>query len=264
MSHIRNSLLWKIADKEGGNASYLLGTMHMICIEDFEIKNKILSALKKCTAYFMEVDLGSVNEMELLHSNEQDNKLITDGLSEKQIAELKICLEKEFGLGLDEAKNLPPVALANKLATKAMGCEEFKVAEMEFLQLAQHMGLQTGGLETAQEQLDIAKKVFDGKELLTQLKGASEYQELFEKMISAYKKEDLKTLASLITDKRFMTRSAYQILVTRRNKKWARKIPKLISRQKSFIAMGAGHLPGEDGVIQLLRNQGYIINPVYR
>lgn len=238
--------------------------MHMICEEDFEIKSKVLKALEKCSAYYMEVDLGSASELGLMEDNQLNQGNLTDGLSEKQTKELEEILASQFQLTLDEANELPPAALAGQIAADAMGCDQFKIAEMELLMIAHNMGLKTGGIETAQEQMDIAKKVFGGRELLSQLKSASSYKRLFAAMVKSYRNENLKELANLVTDKRFMTKGAYQILVKNRNKKWSKRIPPLIQQQSTFIAMGAGHLPGEEGVIHLLREQDFSVNPVYR
>lgn len=260
----KKSLLWKISGNGLKKPSYLLGTMHMICANDFEIKEKVLKALKKCNSYFMEVDLGSASEIGLMENNKLSSTNLTDGLNEKEITKLEEILNDQFGLTIEEARQLPPAALANRIATEAMDCDEIKIAEMELMMLAHNEGMITGGIETAQEQVDIAQKVFDGKELLSQLKSASSYKHLLSSMVKAYHEEDLKTLASLVTDKRFMTRAAFRTLVINRNKKWAKRIPLLIKDESIFIAVGAGHLPGEEGLLQLLSNQGYIINPVYR
>lgn len=259
-----NSLLYKISGNGLKKSSYLLGTMHMICAEDFEIKQKVMNALARCNQYFMEVDLGSVAEMDVMQDQSSVIENFSEDLSEKQKAELNQILIDQYGLSLQDAEQLPPVALINKMTTDAIGCEDFKIAEIELLQLAQQSGLQTGGLETAMQQMKIAEKVFDGKEIFRQLKSAADYKELFARMIKAYHSENLFDLAAFVTDKRFMSRKAYNILVIDRNKRWAKKIPKLISETSTFVAVGAGHLPGEKGVLTLLKDQGWNVNPVYR
>jgi uncharacterized protein YbaP (TraB family) len=47
-----------------------------------------------------------------------------------------------------------------------------------------------------------------------------------------------------------------------RNKRWIPKLVQLMNTKTIFIAVGAGHLAGENGLIQLLRNQGYIVSPI--
>ncbi len=259
-----NSLLFKISGNHLRKPSWLLGTMHMICADDFSIKDKILKALFKCEKYYMEVDLSSDVELNTMQVEKESDYDFGKGLTDEEQEEMNQILVNQFGLTLEQVQNVPPIALINKMTTDAIGCDDYVVAEMELLKVAQEAGLKTGGLETGLQQLKIAEKVFDGKEILYQLKSSDDYKEHFEKMINAYHEENLFDLAAFVTDKRFMSPKAYKILVLDRNRRWARQIPKLIDGESAFIAVGAGHLPGEKGVINLLQEQGLSVNPVYR
>src|SRR5690606_30285608 len=53
-----------------------------------------------------------------------------------------------------------------------------------------------------------------------------------------------------------------QAFLSQRNKNWVAELPKLIASQPTFIAVGAGHLAGTDGLLRLLRQQGYKITPI--
>lgn len=236
----------------------------MVCAEDFFVKEKVLKALYKCKKYYMEVDLASALELGEMENITEKRIDFGQGLSEKEKEELNRILLGQFNMTIEEANQLPPMVLINKMTTDAIECEDFLVVEIELLKLAQEAELQPGGLETGLQQLKIAEKVFDAKEVLYQLKSAGDYKDLFKKMLDTYRTENLFELAEFVTDKRFMSRSAYKILVDNRNKRWIKKIPELIMDESVFIAVGAGHLPGERGIIELLRKDGYAVNPVYR
>lgn len=244
--------------------SYLLGTMHMVCAKDFEIPPKVNTALRKCATYYMEVDLGSAEEMNLMEQQQSEGIDLTKGLSSKQKDALDKRMIEQFGVSLDNADNIPPIALINKMTMEAMGCDEISVAEIELMHVARTAGLNTAGLESASEQMEIAKKVFTGKEMLWQLSAVDDYKNSFSQMVEAYHSENLQHLASLVTNPKMMSKRAYRILVVNRNKRWAKKIPKLIREQNAFIAVGAGHLPGETGLLKLLNEQGFAVNAVYR
>ena len=263
-SKYKNSLLYKITGNGLKKPSYLLGTMHIICGKDFYLQEKVLKALSKCSIYYMEVDLGSTHQMQLM---EQQLPAITDiweGLSISEKEDLNHILQDQFDLSLEEVKQLPPVTLINRMALDTIDCDDIKVMEPELLKIAQEKGLQSAGLETALQQLHIAQKVFTGKEILRQLKSAGAYKELFNKLMKAYHSENLQELALLVNGKQFMSERAYNILVIKRNKRWAKTIPSLIVSQSAFFAVGAGHLPSEQGLLQLLNEKGYAVNPVYR
>ncbi len=236
----------------------------MICAKDFKIPAKVNSALRKCSTYFMEVDLGSAEEMNLMEQQQSEGIDISEGLSPKQKDALNERMIEQFGVSLDNAGNIPPIALINKMTMEAMGCDEISVAEIELMHVARTAGLNTAGLETASEQMEIAKKVFTGQEMLWQLNAVDDYKNTFSQMVEAYHSENLQHLAALVTNPKMMSKRAYRILVVNRNKRWAKKIPKLIREQNAFIAVGAGHLPGEMGIIELLKDQGFAVNAVYR
>lgn len=212
----------------------------------------------------MEVDLGNEQQLQLMEQQALAFPDITEGLSTSEKENLNHILQNQFGLSLEESKQFPPVALINRMIFDAIDCEDTKSMEQELLKIAGEKGIQSAGLETALQQLHIAQKVFTGKELLNQLKSADSYKVLFKKILEAYHSENLQELALLVADKNFMSKRAYHILVIKRNIHWAKIIPSLIASQTVFIAVGAGHLPGEQGLIQLLISSGYFVNPVYR
>ncbi len=52
------------------------------------------------------------------------------------------------------------------------------------------------------------------------------------------------------------------LLLYNRNRKWARELKKLLPGRSLLVAVGAAHLPGKEGVIELLRKEGYTVEPV--
>lgn len=261
----KNSLLYKISGGQLRQPSYLFGTMHMICANDFYIPNKVLSALGKCSVYYMEMDLGSETENETIQQASAENQDWTEIMTDKERNEIEQIGLQQLGIPPEKIGEIQPLALINQMTVEAMGCDDIKVAEIELLKIAQEAGLQTAGLETAEQQIKMAEKVFTGKELINQLKmEKGDYKILFQKMTSAYQNEKINELAKLVTDRQFMSRRAFNILVINRNKRWIKKIVSLISKQRCFFAVGAGHLPGETGLLSALTNKGFKVNPVYR
>lgn len=144
--------------------------MHMMCEEDFVIKNKVLSALKKCRRIVLEVNLADTNEMEIMNLSSLPSQSLREGLTPQEQEEFDTLLQSDYNLSLDEAEFYPPAHLMNQMILQAIDCENIKIFEIEFIRIAAELGIEMAGLETAQEQLDIAETVFDSKELLRQLK----------------------------------------------------------------------------------------------
>ena len=52
------------------------------------------------------------------------------------------------------------------------------------------------------------------------------------------------------------------VMLDNRNKKWMQQLPGIFKQQSTFVAVGALHLAGENGLVMLLRNAGYTVKPL--
>ena len=257
------SLLWKISGKGLTHPSYLYGTMHMICAADFEIKKKVINALKKCDQLIMEFDFTNEDEIAVLQKMHSNTERITDHLNESEKAEFESVVKNNFGLTLEDADLMAPMMLVNMMIIKAIDCEDIKLFETELIAIARNLNISTGGIETATEQLEIAATVFDSKEILRQLKSADDFKEVFKELVYSYKIEELEKIGSFLNDERFLNQETKETLVMERNVRWLKRMPKMMKDKSVFFAVGAGHLTGSVGMIHLLKNKGYSVNPVY-
>jgi len=82
-------------------------------------------------------------------------------------------------------------------------------------------------------------------------------------LVDAYKKEDLNALKTIMLDEKWMPKDQFEIMLTARNKNWVKVLPSKIKNTKTLIAVGAGHLIGDTGMIKLLQDAGYTVSPVY-
>jgi uncharacterized protein YbaP (TraB family) len=127
------------------------------------------------------------------------------------------------------------------------------------------------GLETIQEQMTILA----GGELQTQVNefikemknGKLDAENEMAKLVQFYKNQDVQGLynemiASMEKEGGKMGGVTKEDFLDNRNKRWIPKLVQLMNTKTIFIAVGAGHLAGEFGVIQLLRNQGYTVMPI--
>ena len=262
-SPLAKSLLWKISGKGLAHASYLYGTMHMMCADDFEIKDKVKVALEKCDELIMEFDFTNEDEIAVLQQMHTTTNKISDYLEESEKEEFEEIIKKNFNLSLDDADRMAPMMLINMMILKAIDCDDIKLFETELIAIAQQKNIKLGGIESATEQTEIADKVFDSKEVLRQLKSADDFKEVFQEMVDSYKIEELQKIGSFLNDERFLNQESKETLVMDRNRNWIKRMPKIMKGKSVFFAVGAGHLTGSQGVIHLLRKKGYSVNPVY-
>ena len=86
-------------------------------------------------------------------------------------------------------------------------------------------------------------------------------REEFDKLINVYLKGDLKGMSNQMADTS-LPKSFEEVFIHRRNVVMANGADKIIRKKSAFIAVGAAHLGGEKGVIELLRKKGYTVKPV--
>jgi uncharacterized protein YbaP (TraB family) len=260
-----NSLLWKISGNGLENESYLFGTIHIICQEQFKMDDRIKDALNKSKKIALELNLADPNalmEMQKISMNENFEN-IQDQFEEDQKEALNSFLMEHYGVNLQQMGVLKPFALSSMILIKMLPCEEVGSYELFFVEQSKALEIPMIGLETAEfqvglfdqiplkEQLDdLAKMVMDDESL-----------EEFTSLVNAYLEEDLEKLYELINQSD-MFKEYGDILLLQRNKSWIPKIEKLIKENVTFIAVGSGHLASETGVIQLLIDAGYRVEPV--
>jgi uncharacterized protein len=259
------SLLWKISGNGLEQESYLFGTIHLICQDQFKMDDRILQALNKARKIALEIDMSDQNmlmEMQRLSVN-ADFQNIKDEFEPDQGKAVDEFLKSKYGVGLDQLGILKPFVLSTMILTKLMPCEEISGYEMFFVQKAQEGEIPMVGIETIADQVGL----FDQIPLKTQLNDIGDLLvdgksiEEFETLVAAYLDEDIELLYELITNND-MFRDFGDILLVDRNQKWIPIIEDLIKEETTFIAVGSGHLASETGVIQLLRNAGFDVEPV--
>lgn len=257
------SILWEISGNGLSQPSYLLGTIHVMCKKDFEMKPKVLKALEKSESLVMEINYTDPGEMTALQKMLQTDKKISEQLTSTEANELDEIL-KEYHTNLKNVDNYSSQALYALISTKAIPCPqtEVKMYEIELLQKALKEKKSIKGLESVNDQLNSINKAYHLKDIIAQLKMGKEYEILMQKTINAFKNEDLKTLDMLLKDKRFMNEKQEEAMLSNRNKNWVEKMPEMMKKESSFFAVGSGHLWGDNGLISLLKSKGYTVKPI--
>lgn len=258
----KKSLLWEIKSEQSQKPSYIFGTIHLLCEKDFEIKEKVAHAFLLCDTLVMELNLSDPDEMGLLHELSQSQNSLSSQLSAEEKDELDLILKTQYNSTLAQIDNIAPIMVINLMINKAIECEEQKVFEMEFITMAQQNEMRIDSLESAIEQMNIANNIYSPQEIIRQLKEGESYNDLFAQMVTAYQEEDLVKLSKLVSDRRFMSVEAEETLVYGRNRSWVKRMPEIMKDHSVFFAVGAGHLPGSNGILQLLHQSGYAVKPV--
>ena len=81
-------------------------------------------------------------------------------------------------------------------------------------------------------------------------------------MVNVYREQDLEKMDELMKKSDPGMESYMDLLLYNRNRRWVTIMPDSMKEGSVLFAVGAGHLPGEDGVIKLLQKKGYTVKPL--
>lgn len=263
---LENSLLWEISGKSLAQSSYLFGTIHMTC--DATLNDRVTQALDETKLIVLELDLDDPTmQMSMMkHMSMKDDKTLKDLLSEKEYNKLNSFYKEQFGIDLQAMNKVKPFFLSAMIYPKLLDCpmESF---EIELVKVAKAQNEEILGLETVEEQMNIFDIIPYEDQLQDLLKSANDNlnsdKEIFTKMMKIYNEEDINAMVELINEDKTLSSGKHaDKLLINRNKNWVPKIIEFAEEKPTFFGVGAGHLGGEFGVINLLRKLGYQVTPV--
>jgi uncharacterized protein YbaP (TraB family) len=260
-----NTLLWKVEGNGLKAPSYLFGTIHMLCKNEFELKEKVKGAFGNTEKLVLELNFSDASEMQKMQKMMFSDKTLSSQLTETERTKLDSLLKLNIRMSLQQLDRMSPAALVSLIAMQALSCPptDIKVYEMELLQMALQKQRPIAGLETIEQQIAVMNRVMTLQKIIEQLEQQGAQDELYSKMVEAYKTENLTQLSALIKDEQLMDAESEQLMLVERNRAWMQQLPILMQAQPTFIAVGAGHLVGEQGLIRLLKNSGFTVSPVY-
>ncbi|MBF6611303.1 MAG: TraB/GumN family protein [Chryseobacterium sp.] len=259
----KNSLLWEVTGKGSEKPSYLFGTFHMMCKDDFRIPKKVQKALSSTDNFAMEINFSDPKAMLEMQNMLVSDKKWTEKFSDEEIKRVTKALES-LEYNLDEIAQLSPIALYSMISVKSFECaqNELKMIDLELMQSALSMGKEITGLESVKDQVQVFQKFLTKKEIISMIENASRNKEETQLMLKVYLSEDMEQLGRFFTESESISENQKKILLNDRNLQWMKKISELLKEKSVFFAVGAGHLPGEHGLISLLRKNGYQVRPV--
>jgi uncharacterized protein YbaP (TraB family) len=259
------SLLWEISGNHLARPSYLFGTMHLICSGDYIWTNKMKESLSKSDKVCFEMNLNDPKVIMQASEGFMDKsgKKLREYFTPAQYEILKSYFKDSLHMDITLFEQMRPVALQSMLLMFDAQCSNPISYEDSIMKKALRAKKEISGLEDAKEQLavlntiptdTIASEVMD--EIQHKDKSDYEYRQLSE----AYRQQDLPALYALIANSKDLG-DDMGVFLDERNKKWISRIEEKMKGRSVFFAVGAGHLWGDTGVINLLRKAGYTVKP---
>ena len=267
-------LVWKISGNGIKKPSYILGTHHGC---PFTYCDSIPGLMKA----FDKVDntIGEINMIELAEMNPErmqkmqammmmpaDTSLLSL-FSTEEAAKVNEWLGKKMGASLEMLSVMKPMTIMVTVQNKEMMEVIPEIATMttidKYMQtLGQRKGKTIGELETADYQMELlyGNSLEEQADALLEMIDHEDSKGLLQQLTNAYKSQNLDTLWKVFQEQ--MTGYEYDAIVKVRNLNWEKQMKELLPKQTTLFVVGAGHLPGEYGMINLLREAGYKVKPV--
>ncbi|CAB0149959.1 hypothetical protein PSI9734_00530 [Pseudidiomarina piscicola] len=261
------SLLYKVSGNDMAEPSYLFGTIHMICADNFKVHADTTDAFKQSERLIMELDMADPAVMQSMQMQLLDPKgrKVSDHITESQYTLLDNYLTSATGNGLAVFDGMRPFILSSIVMTAQMDCAQQMSYEGHFTQQAMMQDKPVDGLETAEFQFGVFDQIPYEEQvqwLMDSIEDETKAKAELAKMTELYLAEDMQGLYQMIADT-----DAYAhytaLLLDNRNRNWQTQLDNdLQAAGSEFIAVGAGHLGGNAGIIKLLQELGYTVEAV--
>lgn len=280
-------LLYKISGKDLKAPSYIIGTFHLANATFVDKIAGVKDALTATDQVFGEVpfdDMLNPDTLKVIQAAMMlpDGQTLKTVLSAEQYKKLDAVLTQMMGVGLSNPQvsaqmgKMSPAALSAQLQVlmfmqKHMGeFDPLHGFDQYFQTQAKHNNEPIGGLETVAFQIALLYKSYDMQrqveQLMCMIDNMDFYEKIVEKMAKAFYAQDIDALKAAMEEKLGNTCDAtpkeWAQFNDNRNADWVRKMPAIMAAKPTFFAVGAGHLPGPKGVLQLLKDIGYTVEAV--
>jgi uncharacterized protein YbaP (TraB family) len=266
--HKKNSLLWKISKTNSPYTSYLFGTVHIICKDDYIWTDAMQQCFKKSKQLCLEVNLSDPNmitetagllidfsgtSLKDYFKKESDYQLVAHYISDSLQQNIEVY------------EHIKPIGLYLLYSNSAArsGCANSESYEMNLLDKARSASMHIEGLESMQDQIDALESIPTDSIINQMIQIATGVQkeeiDIFEQLISNYKKQDIEMLNSIMLASMKNGLDAHQF-IDKRNQNWIPPMQRFMEKGSTFFAVGAGHIKG---LIELLRAKGYSVEAIH-
>ncbi|MCT4581100.1 MAG: TraB/GumN family protein [Flavobacteriales bacterium] len=265
------SLCWKITGDKLAETSYLYGTFHSQDNRVFQFKEGVEEAFQQADIYAMELNMDSINRSEMLDAMLMDSgQTLKTLLSPKEYDLVNQFFIDSVGMSLFLFNKMQPIVTTQIVVTKDLNQEQQNALDMHWFKKAKKEGKLLVGLETMDEQVNAFKSIpvkTQAEELVKAVKDYGKKDKMsMDDMLAIYVSGDLDSLMTVMDqdseNSSISMEDFNEQFLYRRNTNMANRVEAYLLKGSVFMAVGAAHLPGEKGVIELLRAKGYRVEPL--
>ena len=283
---LQAQLLYKISGKGLTQPSYIVGTYHLAPASFVDSIPGARQAMDSCQQVYGELPMDKMANPDSL-AMMQRAMMLPDGmtldklLTADEMARLNVYMKSVMGMDMtnplvaQQMNSMTPMALSTTLtvmsfAKKSKSLDMMNLLDSYFQKEALAKGKSVGGLETMSHQI---KVLYEGKSLdrqkeilMCQVDNADFMEKMEDGIFNAYFAQDLDAISKAMDMKQNChcdaTPEEEAAILSIRNANWLTKMPDIMAQKPTLFAVGAGHLLGDKGVLNLLRQAGYKVEPV--
>lgn len=263
-----HGLLWAVS-RAGVEPAYLFGTIHSEDPAVLQLAKPVQQAFDTAQSVVLEMLL---DKEAMVYSSTAmlmlDGRSLSDIIGQPLFRQASTAIQSR---GIPEVvlERMQPWAAAVTLSMPAP--KTGQVLDAMLYQNALQQGKQVYGLETAREQLNMFESMSESDQIILLQDAVENFPDIdaiHAELLAAYRQRDLDGLmaiseASMQQGDQRLADDFQQRLVVDRNHRMADRMRQYLQQGNAFVAVGALHLPGEEGLLNLLEQQGYTVRRVY-
>jgi len=263
----QHHILWEVKGRH--NTVYLLGSVHVLKPGDSAVPAEALRAYSLSRILVLELDLSATDMEQSLVATTAELAMLPEGetlasaLGPELYAKFKV-RAAAAGLDADLIQRFQPWFAAMSLEQAELLKAGFDIesgVDMQFAQRAQTDGKQIVGLETLEDQLGIFAHLTAQQQrdyVRATLAEADTNANEANEIVRAWQSGDTVKLQKLLREETRESPELFRKLTVDRNRKWLPRIEQMLADDDNYLVIvGALHLIGHDGVIDLLQRDGY-------
>jgi len=233
---LADSLVWEITGPDLAEPSYLAGTIHLICEQDFQLDQRMINAIKNSNQIYLELDMDDQSEMSKVMTGMVSDKSLKDRLSSTHYKQLSELIEKhtDFNINLFDKTKL--FGISSMLLMSGLDCP-IKTVDIELMNIAKASKLPVYGLEKAEDQLEVFELMVPKKSDIPwsekEMAAFGLLPETLNEVVKVYNSEDISALYDMTKDLMLEAENGtvmFEALLDKRNINWVEKIPTIVKK----------------------------------
>lgn len=266
--------LFKVQGKGLKEASYLFGTYHVMGNRYLEGFPQVDKAFQSSRGLVNEVRLSSVNPYQMAALMMMKDNSISAMLDTTAYGMVSDALKQYYGFRLQQFDQMKPMLVYTMLISAyarqwdtLLNRYEGVALDSWFEQMADSLKKEITSLETFDEQYQMLfvdkPEEQQAKELSDMVLKSDSMRLAFQSMTRAYYSGNLDSMWKVLAaTSGAQADSDMEHLLKKRNRKWLEILPGVMERKSQFIAVGAAHLAGPEGLVAGLKAKGYQVTQI--